>query len=90
MTAIIAISAIVSAIATVAIAIYAYKSHQMTEAIKTKDEENQKQFSSLLKAIATSTLLSAGGQPSSSEFGRRVKQFNKWNEGGLTLSQHGD
>jgi uncharacterized membrane protein len=85
MTWIIVLSSCISAIATVAIAIYAFKSHQLAEAVRTKNDDNQRNFNDLLKAIATSTLLSASGQPTSSEFSRKVKQFNEWNAGGLIL-----
>jgi hypothetical protein len=75
------ISTCVTAIATVAIAIYAYLSYQLTSEINYRDDKYREQFSQLLKAIATSNLLATGDMPGSTRMMEKTKQFNRWNEG---------
>jgi hypothetical protein len=85
MNEIIVIATCVSALAMVVIAWFAYQSHRLAQKIDQGAGEYREQLEVLFKAIATSSLIGSGGQPSSAEFGRKVTLFNKWNEGGLTL-----
>lgn len=73
-------SAIVTAIASAIIAIYTYKAHQLTSAIRQKDSEHQQEIKDLFQAIVISNILSAGKPQGGqlldglfSEFERRYK-----------------
>jgi hypothetical protein len=82
-------ASIVTAIATAVIAIYSWRSYQLSENMKMSSTEFQQRSEALFKAMATSTLLSSSGQPGSAEFSRRVQQFNRWNQDGLILDEPG-
>ena len=51
---------LISAIATCAIAYYAYENHQLTQKIMSKDKEHKQEISDLYRAIVISALFCAG------------------------------
>jgi hypothetical protein len=54
------LSIIATAAATVAIAFYTRKTHNLMEAVKQKDSEHQQEIKDLFQAIVISNILSAG------------------------------
>ena len=73
------LSAIVSAIATSVIAVYAYKSHAMATAIKKSADKHQDEVEDLYQAIVISTLLTGPG--STGRMDDAIQAFKKHYKG---------
>lgn len=59
MEIVICISTVFTALATIVIALYAWKNHKLTSAIQSKDDEFKKQIEKMLKGISISNILSS-------------------------------
>ena len=74
---IIAVSAVISAFATLVIAFYAWKSHQLTQAIQKRDEEYKQQTSDLYQAMVISNLLGPQISSNADENAIRIRFLEK-------------
>jgi hypothetical protein len=70
-----------SALATVAIAFYAYKAHNLTEELKGRDDNFREQILKMYRGIILASLASASGTPGLDTLGTRIEEFNKAMEG---------
>jgi len=74
---IVIISSIVSAIATVVIAVYAIMSHSLANAIKESSNDHQSKIEDLYQAIIISNIVAAGRSPNETEVERAKEMFNQ-------------
>ena len=72
------LSIIATAAATVAIALYTRKTHNLMEAVRQKDSTHQQEIKDLFQAIVISNLLvSDTASPGSSRIEERINGFKK-------------
>lgn len=78
---IISISSGVTALATIVIAIYAWKSHSLASTLNERDDEFREQVSDLYKAIVISSMVANPGAGMADTMTGRIKLFREHYDG---------
>ena len=79
-------SIMVTALATIFIAIYAGVSHRLTSRIQSRDEESKQRIEDLYQGIMVSVFIaSMGDTPAFSTMEHKIKEFNNYYKGETSI-----